>query len=210
MLTDAVIQISTNDPSVGYLLLKGMNTIGNQRLDFTVSEEPKSRKEAVDRASDCLCPLAAAFLNMPYFKGVSVFSIKNTDCLALVLQDGRKWNDAIGDKSTLHSFLPQLVMKNYQKMTVVIGKNESVDLEKLQGSMESFVRLHPLQDIVKKDEGTLAFDKFDPATGTLTLQFGGKCASSTTCVGSQISSRNWISRDTKIEFPNHIRQIRFS
>jgi Fe-S cluster biogenesis protein NfuA len=154
--------------------------------------------------------LAAFFLNMHYFKAVSVFSIKNTDCIALTLEDGRKWDDSLGEKSTIHSFLEYLVMKNYKDMKVVIGRDENVDLEDLKRNMESFVRLHPLQKIVKRDEGSLAFDNFDPATGTLTLQFGGKCASSTTCVGSQISSRNWITRDTRIEFPNHVRQIKFS
>lgn len=195
---------------MGYLLLKGLDTVGTQRLDFSVSGAPESRREAVDKANNARCALASAFLNMPYFKSVSVFSFSNTDCLALILEDGRKWNDSLGERSTLQSFLPQLVMKNYKNMKVLIGQDESVDLENLKRKMDSFVRLHPLQEIVKNDKGSLAFNNFDPNTGTLTLHFGGKCASSTTCVGSQTSSRNWISRDTKIEFSNHVRQIIFA
>jgi Fe-S cluster biogenesis protein NfuA len=210
MLIDVILKISPKNPSVGYVLLEGLNTVGAQRLDFAVEESKASREEAIDKARQARCALASALLGLPYFKAVSVFSLKDTDCIALVLRDGKKWEDSIGEKSTIESFLPQLILKNYKNLTAVIGTDERIDLEELKGKMDSFVRNHPLQKIVENDEGSIAFDNFDPATGTLTLRFGGKCSSSSTCVGNQTISKSVISRACIIEFPNHVKQMNFS
>ena len=210
MLDKVVLKTSEKNPSVGYLLLNGMDTVGSQRLDFALTNTETSRQDVVQKARDAKCALAGALLNTPYFKAVSVFSLKGVDCISVVLMDGKKWEDPIGTQSTIASFIPALIMKNYQNLKTIIGKDEAIDIDELKTKMDDFVRNHPLQVIVERDEGSLAFDNFNPKTGTLTLRFGGKCSSSTTCVGSQISSKNWISRDAMIEFPNHVKQMSFS
>jgi len=186
------------DPSTMCFILEGRHDV-KEDVYFTTPNE----------ALDNLCPMGATLLRMPFFEGVQLFPSQSGDIMALTLKPGQIWGRLLSPGLT-DSSLDKVIAKKIQNTLdghAVIGNadNASNSLDP-KTEMRRHLKAN-IPDVVTEHGGDIDIHDYDAKTRILTMVFRGKCASPTSCLGSQAVTEALVTNEMSMEFPHYIRNI---